>query len=199
MFYFQSLTVASGDSRREEAERKTSREEADRSHNTLASLASQHSTSATLSSVKSVRNYKRTRPASQMPEEKAPVGLSESLPHVYQDGTGSYFSWLHLFGKSKRRYNVSRRKNPNRGPKTAQYRQTRYRHIAESRNSAVIPTRIAKRASTASTFNVSQALKCIQVREKLHIAANRYALVSEYTLFYKDTKKYLITVQMKDY
>ena len=104
------------------------------------------------------RNYKRTRPASQLAGEKVPVGLSESLPHVYQDGTGSYFSWLHLLGKSKRRYNVSRRKRPDRGNKTNLYRQTRYRHIAESRNSAVIPTKIAKRASTASTYNVSQTL-----------------------------------------
>ena len=67
------------------------------------------------------------------------------------------FSWLHLFGKSKRRYKVSRRKKQStRSPaRTQQFRQTRYRHIAESRNSAVIPTRIAKRSSTASNFNVS--------------------------------------------
>ena len=51
---------------------------------TLPSLASAHSASATLSSVKSVRNYKRSRPASQFPGEKLPAGLSESLPHVYQ-------------------------------------------------------------------------------------------------------------------
>ena len=53
-------------------------------------------------------------------------------------------SWLHLFGKSKKQsYKVSRRKKPSsssRSPgRTQQYRQTRYRHIAESRNSAVIP------------------------------------------------------------
>ena len=36
------------------------------------------------------------------------------------------------------------------------YRQTRYQHIATGRNSAVIPTKISKRASTASTYNVSQ-------------------------------------------
>ena len=86
------------------------------------------------------------------------AGLSESLPHVYQDGTGSYFSWLHLFGKSKRRYNVSRRKKPRgqvQGTNNNIYRQTRYRHIAESRNSAVIPVKIAKRSSTASTYNVN--------------------------------------------
>ena len=69
-------------------------------------------------------------------------------------------SWLHLFGKSKKQsYKVSRRKKPSsssRSPgRTQQYRQTRYRHIAESRNSAVIPTKIAKRSSTASTYNVS--------------------------------------------
>ena len=68
-------------------------------------------------------------------------------------------SWLHLFGKSKKQsYKVSRRKKPSSSNpgRTQQYRQTRYRHIAESRNSAVIPTRIAKRSSTASTYNVSQ-------------------------------------------
>jgi len=116
------------------------------------------SSSATLSSVKSVRNYKRTRPASTLQGDSFAknAGLSESLPHVYQDGTGSYFSWLHLFGKSKRRYNVSRRKKPRgqvQGTNNNIYRQTRYRHIAESRNSAVIPVKIAKRSSTASTYN----------------------------------------------
>ena len=87
---------------------------------------------------------------------------------MFQDGTGSYFSWLHLFNRSKRRYNVSRRvKKPSReagngaghvsGPRNNNiYRQTRYQHIATSRNSAVIPTKISKRASTASTYNVSQ-------------------------------------------
>jgi len=116
------------------------------------------SSSATLSSVKSVRNYKRTRPASTLQGDSfaKSAGLSESLPHVYQDGTGSYFSWLHLFGKSKRRYNVSRRKKPRgqvQGTNNNIYRQTRYRHIAESRNSSVIPVKIAKRSSTASTYN----------------------------------------------
>ena len=56
-------------------------------------MVSLSSPSATLSSVKSVRNYKRTRPASQVPGEKLPAGLSESLPHVYQDTTGSYFRY----------------------------------------------------------------------------------------------------------
>ena len=85
-----------------------------------------------------------------------------------QDGTGSYFSWLHLFNRSKRRYNVSRRvKKPRAGTGNGTghvsgpgnnniYRQTRYQHIATGRNSAVIPTKISKRASTASTYNVSQ-------------------------------------------
>ena len=120
---------------------------------------------ATLNSVKSVRNYKRTRPASTLNGHGSfskNAGLSESLPHVYQDGTGSYFSWMHLFGRNKRRYNVSRRKKTRGGNVSGTnntnnniYRQTRYRHIAESRNSAVIPTKIAKRSSTASTYNVS--------------------------------------------
>ena len=57
------------------------------------------------------------------------------------------------------RYNVSRRKKGGSvRPGNPQYRQTRYRHIAESRNSAVIPTRIAKRASTASTYTVSHTV-----------------------------------------
>ena len=89
--------------------------------------------------------------------------------HV-QEGTGSYFSWLHLFNRSKRRYNVSRRvKKPRAGTGNGTghvsgpgnnniYRQTRYQHIATGRNSAVIPTKISKRASTASTYNVSQKL-----------------------------------------
>ena len=130
------------------------------SANTLTSYP--ESQTATLSSVKSVRNYKRTtRPASTLNGDFAKnAGLSESLPHVYQDGTGSYFSWLHLFGRSKRRYNVSRRKKkPGTNGNGVHnnnhiYRQTRYRHIAESRNSAVIPTKISKRTSTASTYNV---------------------------------------------
>ena len=67
-------------------------------------------------------------------------GLSESQPHVYEDDS-SYFSFLHLLGRSKRRYTVSSHKRRS-------YR--RYHHIAESRNSAVIPVKISKRSSTAS-------------------------------------------------
>ena len=57
------------------------------------SLASLSSPSATLSSVKSVRNYKRTRPACQVvvQGDRREAGLSESLPHVYNDTSGSYF------------------------------------------------------------------------------------------------------------
>ena len=87
------------------------------------------------------------------------VGFSLWCPHLLMFECSS---WLHLFGKSKKQsYKVSRRKKPSstRSPaRTQQYRQTRYRHIAESRNSAVIPTRIAKRSSTASTYNVSPTL-----------------------------------------
>jgi len=113
--------------------------------------------SSTTNSAKSVRNYKRARPASQYTGENKREGLSESLPHVYEDGTGFYFSWLHLLGRSKRSYKVSTR-NKNKNNKTNNnnniYRQSRYRHIAESRSSAVIPTKISKRSSTASSFQV---------------------------------------------
>jgi hypothetical protein len=110
--------------------------------------------SSTTNSAKSVRNYKRARPASQYTGEKKAGGLSESLPHVYEDGTGFYFSWLHLLGRSKRRYKVSTRKKPKNTNNNNIYRQSRYRHIAESRSSAVIPTKISKRSSTASSFQV---------------------------------------------
>jgi len=110
--------------------------------------------SSTTNSAKSVRNYKRARPASQYTGENKPEGLSESLPHVYEDGTGFYFSWLHLLGRSKRRYKVSTRKKPKNTNNNNIYRQSRYRHIAESRSSAVIPTKISKRSSTASSFQV---------------------------------------------
>ena len=79
---------------------------------------------------------------------------------VCQEGAGSYFSWLFRGRSSKKRYNVSRRvKKPGAAANNNHiYRQTRYRHIAEnSRNSAVIPTKIAKRTSTASSYNVSGA------------------------------------------
>jgi len=113
--------------------------------------------SSTTNSAKSVRNYKRARPASQYTGENKREGLSESLPHVYEDGTGFYFSWLHLLGRSKRSYKVSTRKknkNNNSNNNNNIYRQSRYRHIAESRSSAVIPTKISKRSSTASSFQV---------------------------------------------
>ena len=61
---------------------------------------------------------------------------------MYEDDS-SYFSFLHLLGRSKRRYTVSSHKEKRRS-----YR--RYHHIAESRNSAVIPVKISKRSSTAS-------------------------------------------------
>ena len=110
--------------------------------------------SSTTNSAKSVRNYKRARPASQYTGENKPEGLSESLPHVYEDGTGFYFSWLHLLGRNKRRYKVSTRKKPKNTNNNNIYRQSRYRHIAESRSSAVITTKISKRSSTASSFQV---------------------------------------------
>jgi len=116
------------------------------SNNTLSS--------STTNSAKSVRNYKRARPASQYTGENKQEGLSESLPHVYEDGTGFYFSWLHLLGRSKRSYKVSTRKKNKNNNNNNIYRQSRYRHIAESRSSAVIPTKISKRSSTASSFQV---------------------------------------------
>jgi len=109
---------------------------------------------STLQSMKSVRNYKRTRPSPG--KERKEEGRSESLPHVYEE-SGSYFSWLHLLGRSSKRYNVSpSKKHRNNNNNTSLYRQnTRYRHIPDnSRNSAVIPTKISKRSSTASTFAV---------------------------------------------
>lgn len=132
---------------------------ADRLGDTTLASAEQFSVN-TLSSVttstlpgpgKSVRNYKRARPASHYTGEKR-TGLSESLPHVYEDGEkgGLYFSFLHLLGRNKRRYKVATRNKS--GPNNNTYRQSRYRHIADSRNSAAIPTKISKRASTASSY-----------------------------------------------
>lgn len=110
---------------------------------------------STLQSTKSVRNYKRSRAKPSGRQD----GLSESLPHVYQEHRGSYFSWLHLLGRSSKRYNVSAGRKYRSSLQTNNntvYRQnTRYKHIADnSRNSAVIPTKIAKRSSTASTMGV---------------------------------------------
>merc|ERR1712037_332789 len=103
---------------------------------------------STLQSGKSVRNYKRAASAGK-------PGLSESQPHVYPEEGGSYFSWLHLIGRSSKRYTVTEpRKQRKANNNNTVYRQnTRYRHIPDSRNSAVIPTKISKRASTASNFN----------------------------------------------
>jgi len=103
---------------------------------------------STLQSGKSVRNYKRSASAGK-------PGLSESQPHVYPEEGGSYFSWLHLIGRSSKRYTVTEpRKQRKANNNNTVYRQnTRYRHIPDSRNSAVIPTKISKRASTASNFN----------------------------------------------
>ena len=53
---------------------------------------------STLQSGKSVRNYKRPQG-----EAGRLGGLSESQPHVYREDTGSYFSWLHLLGRSSKR------------------------------------------------------------------------------------------------
>jgi len=100
------------------------------------------------------RNYKR-RPNSEVTKEKS-EGLSESQPHVYEDDN-SYFSIFHLLGRNKRRYTVSPQKRKG-------YR--RNHHIAESRNSAVIPTKISKRSSTASTYTarpiVNQRSKSVE-------------------------------------
>jgi len=108
-----------------------------------------------LQSAKSVMNYKRTPPS--MVKDRHEEGMSESLPHVYKESSGSYFNWLHLLNRSSRRYNVSPSKKYRSSlynNNNTVYRQnTRYRHIADnSRNSAVIPTKISKRTSTASTF-----------------------------------------------
>jgi len=112
---------------------------------------------STLQSMKSVRNYKRTRPSPG--KERKEEGRSESLPHVYEE-SGSYFSWLHLLGRSSKRYNVAPSKDPTQqhNNNNSVYRHnTRYRHIPDnSRNSAVIPTKISKRSSTASTITVVQ-------------------------------------------
>ena len=53
------------------------------------------------------------------------AGLSESLPHVYEDGEkgGLYFSFLHLLGRNKRRYKVATRNKS--GPNNNIYRQSR--------------------------------------------------------------------------
>jgi len=114
--------------------------------NTLESSATLPT--STLQSGKSVRNYKRAASAGK-------PGLSESQPHVYPEEGGSYFSWLHLIGRSSKRYTVTEpRKQRKTNNNNTVYRQnTRYRHIPDSRNSAVIPTKISKRASTASNFN----------------------------------------------
>merc|ERR1719507_1020704 len=103
---------------------------------------------STLQSGKSVRNYKRSASAGK-------PGLSESQPHVYPEEGGSYSSWLHLIGRSSKRYTVTEpRKQRKANNNNTVYRQnTRYRHIPDSRNSAVIPTKISKRMSTASNFN----------------------------------------------
>jgi len=118
--------------------------------NTRATLESSATLpTSTLQSGKSVRNYKRA-PSGGKP------GLSESQPHVYPEEGGSYFSWLHLIGRSSKRYTVTeprKQRKPNANNNTVYRQNTRYRHIPDSRNSAVIPTKISKRASTASNFN----------------------------------------------
>jgi len=115
---------------------------------------------STLQSGKSVRNYKRPAAAG-----RPGAGLSESQPHVYKEGSASYFSWLHLLGRSSKRYTVTEPGRAKAGAGPVYRQNTRYRHIADnSRNSAVIPTRIAKRASTASNFNgrpyISKRSRC---------------------------------------
>jgi hypothetical protein len=57
---------------------------------------------STLQSGKSVRNYKRPATAAATATPRLAAGLSESQPHVYGE-TGSYFSWLHLLGRSSKR------------------------------------------------------------------------------------------------
>lgn len=71
---------------------------------------------------------------------------------VYEDSSG-YFSWITKLGGKKKRYKVYSNKNQNSSQKH-KYRETKYHHIAESRNSAVIPVKISKRASTASNYTV---------------------------------------------
>ena len=82
---------------------------------------------STLQSGKSVRNYKRAASAGK-------PGLSESQPHVYPEEGGSYFSWLHLIGRSSKRYTVTEpRKQRKANNNNTVYRQnTRYRHIPGS-------------------------------------------------------------------
>ena len=80
---------------------------------------------STLQSGKSVRNYKRAASAGK-------PGLSESQPHVYPEEGGSYFSWLHLIGRSSKRYTVTepRKQRKTNNNNTTVYRQNkRYRHI----------------------------------------------------------------------
>ena len=94
LFNFQSQSqplLTNGGS--QEERRPSSRETGREREGTQQSLASLSSPSAPLSSVKSVRNYKRTRPACQVvvQGDSRAAGLSESLPHVYRDTSGSYF------------------------------------------------------------------------------------------------------------
>ena len=82
--------------------------------------------SSTLQSGKSVRNYKRAASAG------GKSGLSESQPHVYPEEGSSYFSWLHLIGRSSKRYTVTepRKQQRKANNNNTVYRQnTRYRHI----------------------------------------------------------------------
>lgn len=76
-----------------------------------------------------------------------------STDWVYEDSSG-YFSWISKLGGKKKRYRVVPRKPQNPTSQKHIYRQSKYHHIAESRNSAVIPVKISKRASTASNYNV---------------------------------------------
>ena len=94
--------------------------------NTRATLESSATLpKSTLQSGKSVRNYKRA-PSGGKP------GLSESQPHVYPEEGGSYFSWLHLIGRSSKRYTVTeprKQRKPNANNNTVYRQNTRYRHI----------------------------------------------------------------------
>ena len=55
---------------------------------------------STLQSTVSVRNYKRPHKAVGSNQGRKDQSLSESMPHIYKENKGSYFSWLHLLGRS---------------------------------------------------------------------------------------------------
>ena len=115
--------------------------------NTRATLESSATLpTSTLQSGKSVRNYKRA-PSGGKP------GLSESQPHVYPEEGGSYFSWLHLIGRSSKRYTVTeprKQRKPNANNNTVYRQNTRYRHI---------PGMFLSNISSPTTLNNLNALR----------------------------------------